>query len=261
MPVEISVRPPATLAANPELRAKLLGYFIDNATGAALSNWLRDLEQDPKGSVDEKRARIRAHTQYLSMSPADFPQQTIHYLEVYPSEHLEGICEALGLPSYGSKEARWRRILRQVGYAEGWLAPPPSEPDAPLTIDQVIPFVEWHQILKRGRYEKDFYAPFAEDMAECFGEGLVHEQLPVASGNTLRIDFHIGHPQQPGVGVEFKMPTNNGELQRALGQIDQYMSRYGQNLIVVLFPDWIEGAQLTLFREQVASKGATVILK
>jgi hypothetical protein len=44
----------------------------------------------------------------------------------------------------------------------------------------------------------------------------------VAHGSTLKIDFHVGDPQADGVGIEVKVPKNNADVQRTLGQLDQY---------------------------------------
>ena len=98
-------------------------------------------------------------------------------------------------------------------------------------------------------------------MDEAFGEDNVHEQLAIAFGNTLRIDFHIGPPQGDGVSVEFKMPLNNSELQRALGQLDQYKNRYGERLLMVLVPDFLDRAQQALFIDCARGKGIGVVLK
>jgi len=67
--------------------------------------------------------------------------------------------------------------------------------------------------------------------------------------------------QRSGTGVEFKMPTNNAELQRALGQMDQYQVRYGENLLVVLFPDFLDKSQWTLFVDKLSEKKIPVIVK
>lgn len=81
------------------LRTTLLDYFIENQTGAELTHWLRDIGQDSKGSVAEKKARIRASTKYLTMSGEAFPEQTMSYLDLFPSQagHLfRGIDFILG---------------------------------------------------------------------------------------------------------------------------------------------------------------------
>lgn len=111
-------------------------------------------------------------------------------------------------------------------------------------------------------YEEDSHEDFADEMSEILGEENVHRQLPLAHGTTLKIDFHIGPPQQTGVGVEFKMPKNNGELQRGLGQVDQYQERYGQELIVVLLKtDYIDQAKVQFFVNELRRKGIVTVVK
>lgn len=261
MRANFTMLPPSSLAAAEKLRSTLLDYYLEVATGVELADWLRGLGQEEKGNVAEKRARVRSSTKYLGMPAADFPQQTINYLEQYSSRHLSEVCEALGLGAAGTADAKWRRILREVGLREGWLPRPAVGADAPITVAAARPYVEWHMILKRGEYEKDFYAAFTDEMEEVFGSESVHEQLPIAFGTTLKIDFHLGHPQREGVGVEFKLPTNNADLQRALGQMDQYQSRYGDRLIVVLFADFLDKAQQRLFVDKLTERSIAVIVK
>ncbi len=243
-----------------EFRKTLLECYLSLATSPELSGWLEDIGQDPKGSVDDKTRRIREHTQYLSMSRETFPQQTLSYLSPYTADHLAEICEALGLQTDGTKDDSFRRIYREVGYREGWLK---RVPPAVESFDKqlVLPFVTWYPVRKKGEYESDYYESFDGEMMEVFGEECVHHEYPVAHGSTLKIDFHIGRPQQPGVGVEFKRPANNSELQRALGQMDQYLAAYGPNLIVVLMPDAINKAQETLFVEALRGKGIVTAVK
>lgn len=236
------------------LRTTLLDYFIENQTGPELTEWLRDIGQDSKGSVAEKKARIRASTKYLTMPAEAFPEQTMSYLDLFPSGHLADICSALGLPDDGTKDSCYRRIMREVRYREGWSARPDRTADSICTTESVRTHVEWYPIKRRGQYESDFYPAFAEEMDEVFGQDNVHEQLAIAYGNTLKIDFHIGPPQGDGVGVEFKMPTTNSELQRALGQLDQYKSRYGDRLLMVLLPDFLDRAQQALFTDCARGK-------
>lgn len=257
----VSMMCPIGATADASLRSALLDYYLANATSAELTEWLRDIDRDARGTVEEKRARVRAHTKYLAMPPADFPEQTLLYLAQYSAAHLEGICDVLKVSADGTRDMNWRRIMRTVAYREGWLSPPGTLEERAFTMDLVRPFVDWHLIAKRGNYERDFYRGFGDDMEEIFGEIYVHEQLPVASGTTLKIDFHIGHPQRGGVGIEFKMPTSNADLQRAWGQIDQYQARYGTNLLVVLLRDFIGSAQLNPFIEKLAEKGVALVVK
>jgi len=98
-----------------------------------------------------------------------------------------------------------------------------------------------------------------DDMIDVFGDQYVHAQLPIAMG--LKIDFHLGHPQSKGVGIEFKMPASTADTQRAIGQIQQYKAVYGDQLLLVLLPDKLDKAKETFFAEQVASQGVRVLVK
>ena len=64
-----------------------------------------------------------------------------------------------------------------------------------------------------------------------------------------------------GVGVEFKLPTSNAEVQRAIGQMDQYRERYADQLIIVLVPDFLEKAQTQMFTDQARAKSIAVVIK
>jgi hypothetical protein len=194
------------------------------------------------------------------MPRATFPQQTLSYLSPYTADHLAEICDTLGLPTEGTKDELFRRIYREVGYREGWLERVPAIVQT-FNRDLVLPFVTWYPIRRRGDYEGDYYEAFDDEMIELFGEDCVHPEYPVAHGSTLKIDFHIGRPQQPGVGVEFKRPASNSELQRALGQMDQYVGVYRPNLIVVLIPDAIAKAQEALFLDALRGKGIATVVK
>jgi len=244
------------------LRSTLLEYLVSYATGPELNDWVKGIGQDAKGTIEERRARVLANSKYPSMPAEEFPQQTLHYLDIYSAaEHLSGICEAIGISREGNREARWRRIMREIGFREGWLSKPGTITDTSITPSIVRPFVEWHLLAKRPEYEKDFYPPFFEDMEEIFGHAYVHDQLPIAFGSTLKVDFHVGHPQREGVGIEVKMPASNSDLQRALGPMDQYRARYRDHLLVVLLPDLLNKAQVTLFVDQLVEKGISVIIK
>ena len=242
-----------------ELRKKLLAYFLEISTSSELSEWLQDLSQDTKGTPEEKVARIRTNTKFLTLPPEKFLEDILHQLPIYGAEHLSDICEDLKINAEGSKNILLKRIYREVGYREGWLKRF-SEGDI-INKSTVLPFVKWYPILKEYDYEKDYYDDFLDEMSEVFGENNVHEQLAVAHGTTLKIDFHIGHPSQGGVGVEFKVPTNNSELQKALGQIDQYTIRYGSELIIVLFPHFLDKAQQQLFIDEMNRKKIDTIIK
>ncbi len=242
-----------------EFRNRLLDFFLDITPSQGLSEWLRDIGQDPKGSVSERQDRIRQNTKYLSMPPEGFPAQTEGYLKPFTSDALADLCEVLGVSDDGNRDARYRRIMREVRFREGWFTRPTGTLE--WTVGLVKPFIELYPIQKRGQYERDFYDAFHDEMAEIFGPANVHPELAIAYGNTLRIDFHIGAASDKGVGVEWKMPTSNSELQKAIGQLDQYRERYGPNLIVVLLADFISEAQRQLFRSATTSRGIEVIQK
>lgn len=248
-------------AANSEFRQKLFDCYLDVSTSKELSEWLRDLGQDPSGTAEEKMARIRQHTKYLSMPPETFPSQTINYLRQLSSgDGLFLIAESLGLNCEGSKDMLFRRIYREVGFQEGWLSRVVNGAAA-LTKETVLPFVRWYPILKHREYEKDYYEDFHTEMTEAFGKEKVHEQYAIAHGTTLKIDFHIGHPQQGGVGIEFKMPNSQGDIHRAHGQLEDYQTRYGRNLIVVLLPNFMTETEVGMFTDALRGKGVETIVK
>lgn len=248
-------------SADSEFRQKLLDCYLDISTSKELSDWLRDLGQDPSGTAEEKIAKIQKHTKYISMPPETFPGQTLNYLRCLSSgDGLFPIAESLGLNSAGSKDVLFRRIYREVGFQEGWLPRVVNE-SAALTMEAILPFVQWYPILKNRAYEKDYYEDFHAEMAEVFGKDKVHEQYAIAHGKTLKIDFHIGHPQQCGVGIEFKMPNSQGDIQRAHGQLEDYQTRYGRNLIVVLLPNFMTETEIGMFTDTVRSKGVATVVK
>ena len=92
------------VAPDLELPRCLLEYFLESSTSQELSDWLRDINQDPRGSVAEKKDRIRKSTQYLSMPVEEFPRQTESYLQPLTSERLADICEDIGIDTSGSKD-------------------------------------------------------------------------------------------------------------------------------------------------------------
>jgi hypothetical protein len=248
-------------ARDESLRASLLEFFIETTPGPALADWLRDIGQSLHGTVAEKRQRIRQHTAFLSTPVEEFRERLLSYLDPYTSEGLADLCQLLGLDAEGNRDARYRRIVREVGFRESWLHKPVENEKNRPTVSTVRPFVQWYPIVKRGGHEADYYGAFAAEMEEIFDASVVHEQWPMAHGSSLKIDFHIGHPQHGGVGVEFKRPNTNSELQRALGQLQQYKTRYGDQLLIVLVPDDIDRAQKTLFLDSCKLVGIEVIVK
>ncbi len=243
-----------------ELREALLRCYLRFATSESLSAWLREIGRDPKGSVEEKRVRVREHTAYLGMTPETFPKQTIQYLRDFSSYQLADICEELGLPTDGRKDDSFRRIYREMGFREGWL-PRITKPPSGFRKGDVLPFVQWYPILGRLGREQDLYEPFRMEMSDVFGEQNVHEQMPVAYGAALKIDFHIGHPNQGGVGIGFKVPKSNNDVQRALGQVDQYAVHYKDDLILVVMPELLTTADKRNFLDELARKSIQVVVK
>jgi hypothetical protein len=252
--------PPDGLRPDAPLRALFLSYFLDTFNGQELSGWLKDLGQDFHGTVDEKRQRIREHTKYLTMPAVDFPAQTEHYLSPYSSELLADLCEDLRVSADGTKDQRYRRIMREVHYREGWITRAASPlAISSLTAATVAPALGWFPITKDGKYEKDFYPVIYDELREAFGD-VVYDQLPVAHGSTLKIDFHVGDPRGHGVGIEVKMPMSNAEVQRALGQLDQYQQRYGDNLIIFII-DELKPEILDFFLDALKRKNVATVVR
>jgi len=246
---------------NCEFRQKLLDSYLSIASSQELSEWLEDIGQDSKGTAEAKIAKIRRHTKFLSMPPGEFPLQAMNNLHWLSSgDGLFLIAESLGLKCEGTKDVLLRRIYRQVGYEEGWL-PRIVNGHCSFIKETILPFVQWYPILRNKNYEKDYYEEFCDEMAEIFGKDKVHEQYVVAHGKALKIDFHIGHPQGTAVGIEFKMPASQGDLHRASGQLDDYLTRYGRNLIVVLFTNFMSQTEIAMFLETLKTKGIETVIK
>ena len=105
------------------------------------------------------------------------------------------------------------------------------------------------------------YNPVIHDeLSDVFGD-IVYEQQAVAHGTILKIDFHVGDPQGPGVGIEVKMPTSNSEIQKALGQIDQYQRRYGNELILFVLLGFLRPDGVHFFREELKRKGVRAVFR
>jgi hypothetical protein len=252
---------PANLRPDSQLRELLLAHILDTSSGPQLTDWLRQLGQDIRGSIDEKCRRIRESTKYLTMPPAEFPEQTESYLAQYTSELLADLCEDLGLPADGTKDERYRRIMREVHYRERWLNRVERPPTiASLSAATVVPFLGWFPVPAAGNYERQYYRAIYDELHEVFGD-IVYEQLPVAHGSTLKIDFHVGDPLGHGVGIEVKMPTNNADVQRALGQLEQYQRRYSDNLVLFILQDFLKPEVQAFFLESLKGKGIAVVVR
>lgn len=250
---------PTDLHPDPVLRERLFSFFLETLTGEGLRSWLKDIRQDPRGSVAERRASIREHTQYLTMPPSEFPAQTETYLRPCSSGNLADLCEDLAVSNEGTKDALYRRIMREVHYCEGWL-PRITHGSPNPTAALVMSFLAWFPITKGGEYEKNYYPVIHDELSEVFGN-VVYDQQPIAHGSILKIDFHVGDPQGSGVGIEVKMPTRNSEVQRALGQIDQYQRRYGNELIMFVLLDFLKPDGLHLFQEELKRKGVRAVFR
>jgi hypothetical protein len=252
--------PTSRLKADQEFRGILLGAYLDFASPGELSDWLRDIACDPKGTPEVKRDRIRKNTKFPTMSPDEFRKCSLQDLADYSTDELAEMCHRLKLDEEGAKSHLVRRLYRELGYREGWLDR--LEKGAkPITKKAALPFINWYPLLKEYSYEQDAYGDFMDEMGEVFGDDSIHDQFAVAHGVSLKIDFHLGAPISGGLGIEFKLPTSNSELQRGLGQIDQYINRYGTELVVVLFPHLIKNAEEQLFVSELEKKRVTVVVK
>lgn len=253
---------PAGLSPDPALRELLLTYYLETYTGTELSDWLRDLGQDAKGSVADKQQRIRAHTKYLMMPAAEFPSQTESYLKPYSSDHLADLCEDLCLSADGTKDQRYRRIMREVHYREGWLARlDPAAASAPSAGD-VMPFLGWFPVPNCGDYEKDYYPVIRDELCEVFGDEVVAEELAVGHGSSiLKIDFHVGDPTGKGVGIEVKMPSTMADVQRALGQLSQYQSHYGSELVLLVLQGFLKPETLRFFQDELVRRKVRTVVR
>jgi hypothetical protein len=253
---------PEALRADPALRELLLTCFLDTYNGTELTDWLRDLDQDTKGSVADKQQRIRAHTKYLTMPAAEFPSQTESYLKPYPSDLLAELCEDLGLSADGTKDQRYRRIMRELHYREGWLARLDPEAARSPTASDVMPILGWFPIPNCGDYEKDYYPVICDELCEVFGDETVAEELAVGHGSSiLKIDFHVGDPAGKGVGIEVKMPSTMSDVQRALGQLSQYQSHYGSELVLLVLQDFLKPEILRFFQDELVRREVRTVVR
>jgi hypothetical protein len=256
----VAVTVPTTLRADSQLRELLLSFYLDTLTSAGLAAWLKDIGRDTRGTVEERRERIRAHTKYLTMPEAEFPAQTQDYLAPYLIDELADICKVLGVSVDGSKDALYRRIMREVHYREGWLQRIEPSAHATLTAAQVMPFLGWVPINERSEYEKDYYPILKDELQEVFG-ATVYEQLLIARGSALKIDFHVGDPQGHGVGIEVKLPKNNTEVQRMLGQLDQYQRCYGEDLLLFVMIDFLKPEVVHSMQNELKHKNIRAVFR
>lgn len=247
---------------NAALRERLFTFMLDGLTSEGLSDWLRQLHVDARGTVNEKRRRIREHSKFHQERPLAMLAEAMRELSVSSSDALAKLCGEFGISNEASKSRLLRRLHRFIATNEGLLPYRVSRGPSP-SVHEVYPFVAWFPVYQSKTYERQYYAEFLDTMTDVFGEELVHEQAPVSHGATLKIDFHIGSavPGQGGVGIEFKMPTSNSDVQKAIGQIGQYQSRYGASLIVVVFPDFLEQKHLQPFLHELRQRSASHVVK
>ena len=243
----------------PSLREQLLDFLLDDLTSQGLSDWLKELGQDPRGSPDEKKHRIRQHSPFLTAPAPKMIHEAMAELKETAPDYVRTLCRRWGLPDEGSKFALMRRLHRYIATREGLL--PPWTRGAQPSVRDVYSLVGWYPIYQNKSYERDLYDDFEAEMIDVFGENLVHHQVSVAHGTTLKIDFHLGSPVHGGVGVEFKMPANNSDIQKAIGQLGQYQMRYGASLIVVVFPNLIENKHLLPFTHELTRMNVWHVVK
>jgi hypothetical protein len=242
---------------NLELRGRLFESLLDLSSSADLSDWLRALGHSATGTVEDKRRRIRHHESYLSTPALDFPDATLEHLRMLRSaDDVAAVCDELGLGDYGSRADLVRRILRTVRVAEGWM-PVLAAP----TLDAVRLAATFYPLMTHGN-ERDVCNEFEKEASEMW-PSLVHPQYAVAHGTVLRIDFHIGIAGKPGIGVEFKVPRSNADLQRAKGQLDQYLVAYPDRrlLLVVVDDQSLPVATMQTFEADMRARGASIVIK
>jgi hypothetical protein len=252
---------PTSLSPDSQLREALLSFLLDTYTSTALSEWLSDIGQDGRGSKEEKQRRVREHTQYLSMPAKDFPRQTDDYLRTCPANLFADLCEELGLSDEGTKGELHRRIMREIHYREGWMTRVEKGNPSALTVAAVASVLAWFPITKFGEYERDYYPIIRSELEEVFGDGMVWDQTIVGHGNGLKIDFHVGDLQGDGVGIEVKLPLNNSDTMKAIGQLSQYRTRYGDKLILFVVGGFLKPEILRLFTDQLAQQGVAVVVR
>ena len=99
-------------AADLAFRKPLLEHYLESQSATGLADWLRELGQDPSGSVAERIDRVRANTRYLGMAARDFPQQTENYLALPPGRYpqcsrtITGTSSQFGKRKWNSRPGR-----------------------------------------------------------------------------------------------------------------------------------------------------------
>jgi hypothetical protein len=184
-----------------------------------------------------------------------FPTQTLAYFRFHRTQMAAAsVCEALGLDRHGTRSTLVRRVLRHVHGVELWL-PRLETPSAPA----IRVLAKLYPIFARSK-ESNYCEEFEEEINDIW-PSRVHAQYPIAHGRTLRIDFHVGDPGADGVGLEFKYPRSNADVQRAIGQLGQYLAAYpATSLVFVVLDDGsLSRAQLFLLAKEVKERGIAVV--
>lgn len=156
-----------------KIRKDLLECYIGFSISNELYVWLRDLGQIPTGTLEERMARIREHTNRVVVPSETLPRQTIFYLSQYGMDILSEICQDLGLPGEGSKETLCKRIYGEVGLRDGWLLPD----DARLLTKMFL------SMLERFGYENDVPTNLGADVSDLLAREKV--QRPLAHESAL----------------------------------------------------------------------------
>jgi hypothetical protein len=232
-PADSAQQPARGLMPHAALRAKLLETFLDACLPTELAAWLRRIGLPSHGTAAERKARLRAQADYLRVPVTEFPRETRREFDRLTTPRLVGLCRTLGLPITGSRESLYRRALREVGYAEGWL--PREARLVGDTVDRadVEPFVRWHPVLSPVSVTEELAADLADELSEVFGADRVHKDIPVDDSiRAPTIDVHIGDDVVGGVGIA--VAARESGIPRA--RLARYRARYGTDLIVLLYP-------------------------
>ena len=256
-PAGSTQQPARELAPDAVLRAKLLEAFLDASLPTEVTGWLRRIGLPAHGTAAERRARLREQADYLKVPVTEFPRATRRELDRLTTNRLVALCRTLGLPVTGSRESLYRRALREVGFAEGWL--PREARLAGDTVDRadVEPFVRWHPVLAPISAREELAASLADELAEVFGADRVHQDAPAGDNNQApTIDVHVGDDVIGGVGIAIA-PQESG-IPRA--RLARYRARYGADLIVLLYPTRAIDSQSAHAAEDLRSAGVESII-
>jgi len=160
------------------LRARLIDCYINFSMSRELSDWLQDLGLPSTGTMQEKLARLRQHTDSVVLPAESFPRQTIFYLDRYDEDILSEICQQLGIDGIGPKQILLTRIYREVGLREGWLQPL-SEDARMIITETFIP------ILRQFDQRKDYYRDLGGELSDVLGDDSLHPGDSRAYGSAI----------------------------------------------------------------------------